>query len=232
VLFPTVVDHDAGRRLDRLRAIFLVGTRLSLATVMPVGGALILMADPLVHAWVGPEFAGSVPIVQLLALSVIVRVGNATAMTVLKGAGRHRLVAFATLATAAANISLSIAIIRPFGLPGVALGTLVPVTLTACLVIFPAGCRRVQVPLTRALAEAAWPALWPAAVMAAYVGMTRGMLGASLPGVAAEMIAAVAVYAVVFVAFGLRAEERRRYVARLFAFRAQPRVPAAVSEGA
>src|SRR6185295_15757446 len=103
------------------------------------------------------------------ALTVIIRVGNATAMTVLKGAGRHRLVAFANMATALVNLSLSVAIVRPFGLPGVAIGTLVPVTFTAYFVIFPAGCRRVQLPIAHAFAEAAWPALWPAAAMAAYV---------------------------------------------------------------
>src|SRR5206468_2465591 len=75
VLFPAVVDHDSGARLDRLRAIFIQGTLLSLATVVPMGGAMMLMAGPLVHAWVGPEFSASVLVLRLLSFTVIVRVG-------------------------------------------------------------------------------------------------------------------------------------------------------------
>jgi O-antigen/teichoic acid export membrane protein len=232
VLFPTVVDNDASSRLDRLRAIFLIGTRLSLATAVPVGGALILMADPLLRAWVGPDFAESTLIVQLLALTVVIRVGNSTSMTVLKGAGRHRLVAFVTLATAVVNVSLSIALVGSLGLPGVAIGTLVPVTLTSLFVIFPAGCRRVEISLTRAFAQAAWPALWPAAVMAAFVASTRPFIGGSLLAVGAEMVAAMAVYAITFVAFGLSGDERRLYLSKVLAFRTHLRVPAAVSGGA
>src|SRR5206468_12848196 len=129
----------------------------------------MLMARPLVHAWVGPEFSGSVPVLQLLSVTVIVRVGIATGSTLLKGAGKHRLVAFNNVAAAVANLALSIAIVKPLGLPGVAIGTLVPVCLASTLVLFPAGCRRVELPIERALSEAVWPAAWPALVMTAFV---------------------------------------------------------------
>ena len=214
VLFPTVVDNDAGARIERLRAIFIQGTRLSLATVVPMGGAMMLMAGPLVQAWVGPDFADSALVLQLLTLSVIVRVGNATSSTVLKGAGKHRLVAFTNVAAAVVNLALSIAFVKVFGLPGVALGTLVPICIASTLVLFPAGCRRVELPLGRALTEAVWPALWPAAVMTLFVLATRAMVPATLVGVGTEMAAACVVYAIVFVAFAIDTTERRFYLAK------------------
>jgi O-antigen/teichoic acid export membrane protein len=233
VLFPTVVDNDASSRLARLQAIFLVGTRLSLATVVPIGGALILMADPLVQAWVGPDFAGSAIVVQFLALTVIIRVGNATASTVLKGAGRHRLLSFCNVVTALVNLSLSVAMVRRFGLTGVALGTLAPVTVAATFVVFPAACRRVQLPGRRALVEAVWPAVWPAAAMAAYVVATRPLIGQSLVAVGAEMIAAVCVYAITFLMFGISAAERRFYLSKALEFSTRARLPVrTVSESA
>ena len=79
VLFPTVVDNSAAARKTRLRTIFIQGTSLSLGTVVPIAGAVILMAGPLVHAWVGPEFSGSIVVLRLLSIVVIIRVGNATA---------------------------------------------------------------------------------------------------------------------------------------------------------
>jgi O-antigen/teichoic acid export membrane protein len=227
------VDHDAASRLLRLQAIFLQGTKLSLATVIPIGGALMLMATPLVHAWVGPAFAGSVIVIQLLTITVIVRVGSATAHTVLKGAGQHRLVAYTTIIASVINLSLSIAFVRSMGLAGVALGTLIPVTASSLLVLFPAGARRVRVSIARALVEAVWPAVWPAAVMIAFVVATRDLIGASLIAVGVEMAAAAIVYAATFLLFGIRAVERRFYLSKALELTGGWRLsPSPVSEGA
>jgi O-antigen/teichoic acid export membrane protein len=232
VLFPTVVDNDAADRMHRLRAIFVQGTRLSLATVVPMGGAMMLMAGPLVQAWVGHGFTGSVAVLQLLALAVIVRIGTATASTLLKGAGEHRLVAFANVAAAMVNVAVSIAIVKPFGLVGVAIGTLVPVCIASSVVIFPAGCRRVQLPLRRGLAEAVWPAVWPAAVMTAFVYATRDLVPVSLIAVGMEIAAACLVYAAVFVAFAISRDERRFYLAKGFDLLQRTPLRVRVLEGA
>ena len=216
VLFPNIVDHDTAERMDRLQAILIQGTRLSLATVIPIAGAMILMAAPLVHAWVGPGFSASAILLQLLSLTVIVRIGTATAGTLLKGAGEHRLVAFANVGAALVNVAMSIVLLKAIGLVGVAIGTLVPVCLASLLVLFPAGCRRVRLTLARAVAEAVWPATWPAAVMAAFVFLTRPLVPASIIGVAAEMAAACLVYMLVFGAFGLSRDERRFYLGKAF----------------
>ncbi len=224
ILFPAIVDHSESSRLDRLQSIFLIGTRLSLATVVPIGVALMLMADPLVRAWVGPDFSGSVIVVQLLALTVMVRVGNATAQTLLKGAERHRLVAYTNVVTAIVNLGLSVVLAQMMGLKGVALGTLVPVTVSAMFVLFPAGCRRVELPLMRALADAVWPAVWPAAAMAAYVVSTRPFVPVSLVPVLLNMGVSALVYVAVFLGFAISAAERRFYLSKLFEVTGRARV--------
>jgi O-antigen/teichoic acid export membrane protein len=216
IIFPNVVDHSASDRIDRLQLLFLVGTRLSLATVVPIAAVLMLMAGPLVRAWVGPGFDGSVVVVQLLALIVVVRVGNATGSTLLKGAERHRLVAAVNVVTAVVNVSLSIALVKPLGLAGVAIGTLVPVSATAIFVLFPASCSRVGLSIRRALAEAVWPAVWPAGTMAAYVLISRPMIPQSLPAVLVSMGVAVSIYAATFLTFGIDAAERRFYLSMIF----------------
>ena len=52
-LFPIVVDCDASQRAARLRTVFVQGTRLSLASALPVGGGLALLAQPLL--WRGSD---------------------------------------------------------------------------------------------------------------------------------------------------------------------------------
>jgi O-antigen/teichoic acid export membrane protein len=232
VLFPTIVDNDASSRLNRLQSILLVGTRLSLATVLPTGGLLVLMAPQLVGAWVGPEFAGSVVVVRLLAFTVIIRVANATASTLLKAAGRHHLVAFANVSAALVNVSLSISLVGRYGLAGVASATLVPVLIASVCVLFPAGCRRVELPVGYVLAKAVWPALWPAAIMTGWVELTSPLIGRSLLAVGAEMMAAAAIYGVTFLLFGVSTSERRFYFSKLAALGTELRPLPRVSEGA
>src|SRR4029453_8827694 len=62
---------------------------------------------------------------------------------------------------------VSVALVRPLGLVGVALGTLIPVVCSTCFFVFPAACRRVSLPLHTFVARAIWPALWPALVLGA-----------------------------------------------------------------
>jgi hypothetical protein len=144
--------------------------------------------------------------------------------TLLKGAGNHRFLAYTNVTTAVVNLGLSILLARSIGLAGVAIGTLVPVGLAAMFVIFPAGCRRVELPISRALTHAVWPAVWPAAAMAAYLAVTRPLLRVSLVPVLANMAVASLVYAAVFLAFGVSAVERRFVLSRLFEVTARIRV--------
>lgn len=214
VLFPTVVDNDTADRHHRLQAIFVQGTRLSLATVIPMGAGLILTAHHVVHAWVGAEFAESAVVLQLLAVVVMIRVGSATAGTVLKGAGRHRLVAFTNVAAAVANLGLSVALVRPIGLPGVAIGTLVPIAIIAMAVLIPAACRRVGLTLGQVFARAIWPALWPVSVMVAFVLATEPVVPDTLAAQGLELVVAGTLYAAVFVLFALDRVERRFYLSQ------------------
>ena len=189
VLFPAVVDSDASERPDRLRTIFIQGTRLSLFGVVPIAAALFMLAGPLIHAWVGPNFAASVPVTQILVVVIAIRVGNATATTILKGAGQHRMLAFTNASAALSNVALSLLWIRTYGLIGQAFGTLVPVAGSAIFVLWPAACRRVGLGLGTAFRLAVWPAVWPIVVMAAIVLPLRHVLPVHIASVGLAAVA-------------------------------------------
>jgi O-antigen/teichoic acid export membrane protein len=210
-LFPVVVDCDASQRDARLRTVFVQGTRLSLATVLPIAGGLAILAHPLLAAWIDRSFTTTATIVQILALVVIVRVGSSTASVVLKGAGMHKRLTTLVGAMSLANLGLSIALIPGLGLVGVAVGTLVPVSATAIFGLFPTACRRVGVSIARMIREALWPALWPAAIAGSVLVLTRYRMPATLAAVALQLvIGAVIYYALFALAIGARA--RREYL--------------------
>jgi O-antigen/teichoic acid export membrane protein len=165
VLFPLIVDSDASSRRARLQRILLEGTRVSLAMVLPISVSLVVLAEPLVRAWVGEDLIGSAPVIQVLAIAVAIRVGNATGNTLLKGSGEHRSLAWINMATGVANLALSLVFVRWWGLLGVALGTLIPTAASATIVLWPAACRRAGLPLRAAAQHAIAPTVWPALVM-------------------------------------------------------------------
>jgi O-antigen/teichoic acid export membrane protein len=214
-LFPFVVDSAAAGRGDRLGAVLMHGTSLSLAFAVPVCTVLSILAGPVVQAWMGPNFHASAVVLQLLLAIVLVRVANATANMILKGTGQHRLLAFTNAGTAITNILLSIVLIRPMGLAGVALGTLLPVLTTSAFVLFPSACARVGVPVGTAFRIAVWPAIWPAAGLIAVIWAGRPLAGSTLFGLAALLVVAGSIYLALFLGVAISRGERRVYWSKL-----------------
>lgn len=214
VLFPLIVDSDHRRRVRRLQQIFLQGTRFSLALVVPIAAVLFVLAAPLIHAWLrsgADAVAGAIPVIQILAVAVAIRVGDATATTVLKGAGSHRMLAGVNLGTGVVNVILSALLIGPFGLIGVAYGTLIPIAFSAFFILFPAACRRVGLPVGAAVMHAVVPAVWPALVSAGLLFLVRSWVPASLPAVLLASVVAGALYLALFIGVAIGRADRALY---------------------
>ncbi len=211
VLFPVVVDSSTVERVDKLQKILIQGTRLSLAMVVPLATVLGLTARPLVMIWVGSNFEGSVNVIYTLSIVVALRVGSATSTVILKGSGLHKVLALSNLSMALGNLVLSVALVRWYGLIGVAIGTLIPMVLFSTFVVFPTACRRVELSKLSVIQESVWPAVWPALVMAAFILLTRGYSAASWSLLILQAILAALIYAVVFLGFAISRNERDWY---------------------
>jgi O-antigen/teichoic acid export membrane protein len=173
-----------------------------------------MLAQPLVRAWVGVKMLGSVPVIQILAVAVAIRVGNATSTTLLKGAGCVRYLAFVNLGAGVVNLALSALLIKPLGLIGVAIGTLIPIAFVSMFVLFPAACRRVGLPVMDVARHAVWPAVWPAAIIAVCLIPIRGTSSGTLLAVLIEATIACAVYLALFFLIAVGRRDRAHYAAK------------------
>jgi len=210
-IFPLIVDCDASQRAERLRRLFLEGTRLSLATVLPIGGGLAVMAQPLLTAWLGPGFGATAILLQVLAFVVIVRVGAQTASVVLKGAGMHRRLTLLVALMGLGNFGLSVALVGSIGLTGVAVGTAVPVAIVSLFTLFPAACHRVELGVGHVLRHGVWPAVWPAVVSLSALAILRPQFRVTLLSVALQLaVSAVIYFALFLIAVG--SIVRRQYL--------------------
>jgi O-antigen/teichoic acid export membrane protein len=123
MLFSVAVGLDADRTPDRLRAALLDGTRVATTLVVGVTIAMLGFAQPLVRHWMGAPFDGSVAPLVVLAFVGVVLVASASAHSILLATGSQRLVATIWITEAVADLALSLALLRPFGSVGVAIGT-------------------------------------------------------------------------------------------------------------
>jgi Na+-driven multidrug efflux pump len=151
---------------------------------------------------------------QILAVAVTVRVGNATGNTLLKATGQHRLLAWVNLGTGVVNVALSVLLIRRFGLTGVAWGTLIPIAGAAVFILYPAACRRVGLPMRRAFAESVFPALWPGVVTGLILLLIRDISSGTLLAVALQTALGGVVYVALFFAVAIRKQDRAYYIAK------------------
>ncbi len=215
VLFPVVVESDVTNRQARLQRVLLEGTRLSLATVLPIAIVLIVLAKPLVQGWVGQKMIESAAVIQILAFAVAFRVGNATGTTLLKGSGKVRYLAIVNIATGVVNMALSAALIRPFGLEGVAWGTLAPIAFSSMFLLFPAACRRVEVPVFEAVRRTVWPAVWPAVVCGALLLAVSRISSGTLLAVLVEAAGTGLLYELLFFGIAIGRRDRMQYADKL-----------------
>jgi O-antigen/teichoic acid export membrane protein len=164
--------------------------------------------------------------VELLAVVIVVRVTAWTSAVVLQGGGHHRLLAISNVVAAIVNISLSVLLIRRFGLAGVAVATLIPATIRAATITIPVACARVGISGWHYLRRAVWPALWPGLPVLGALALVRHAV-TSLPAAIGVGAAAGALYLMLFIGVAIGRRDRHRYVGKLRSLAGRPALEAA-----
>lgn len=213
MLFPVVVGLGARGDRDGLRAALVDGTRVSVLLVVGVTTCLVGFAQPLIEHWMGAGFEGSVASFYVLAFVGVLMVSHAAQSNILLATGGHRLVALIWIAEAAANLALSLILVRRFGAVGVALGTALPMTIGHVFVMTPAACRRVDLAMGRYLAQTVVPALASAVpAIACAVALRIFLPPLTTTMVLVEAAATGALYVFTVAAAGLDRSTRRLYI--------------------
>jgi O-antigen/teichoic acid export membrane protein len=167
ILFPLSSQLHAENDAKRLRSLYLIGSRLTLMVLIPMTGTLVTLAGPVLALWAGTDYAHYAPIVVILALAVAIDTTQWPAGLILMGTARHHRLAAALLVAGLANLALSLALVRPYGAVGVALGTLIPTAAVSLGYVLPHAMSTIGVGMYDLFKEVLLPALVPAVPMAA-----------------------------------------------------------------
>lgn len=160
--FVPLTSHlEAQGEAERLRALYLTGTRITLALSLPFAAVIIVLAGPLLTLWIGAQYAEHAPITIILTIASILELACGPGSTILQGVGRHHRLAVISACAAVANVGLSILLVVPYGLLGVAIGTLVPTAMIALGWKLMYSLRTLQISLLELLTQGLLPVFWP-----------------------------------------------------------------------
>lgn len=158
-LMPLVSQSRGAGDDAMVRRVLVDGTRFLLGIALPFVALLFFHAETILLAWMGPQFAGAVPLLRILLLAVLASSLQLNAANVLGMSGHHRFVALAMGASALFNLALSVVLIQVVGLTGVAVATLAAALAVESLVILPRACARQGVTFAGFLRAAVLPSL-------------------------------------------------------------------------
>ncbi|HEV3144132.1 MAG TPA: polysaccharide biosynthesis C-terminal domain-containing protein, partial [Gemmataceae bacterium] len=145
-LTPAFSALEAKNNVAAIRQLFLTGCRYALYLSLPIQAALLLFGGSFLELWLKDESFRVLgePVLWILAGTLCVSLMQSVAARVLYGVGRLRGFSRLMLLEAGLNLVLSLALIGPFGIRGVALGTALP-DLAICIFVLLGVCRMLEI---------------------------------------------------------------------------------------
>lgn len=212
VLLPLASELNAEKDMARLRSLYKASSRLTLVIFVPVACVLVILAPFILSVWIGPGYAGYGNLVLILTVAGLVETSQWPAGSILQGIARHRLLALMSIGSGVLNLLLSVALVGPLGLTGVALGTLIPTLVVALGFILPYTLRVLNVGPGEVLRGVLGPAFLPAVPMVALLyGATMAFQLTSLISIFIVAAAGGLVYAAGYLGLGASAAEKEIY---------------------
>jgi O-antigen/teichoic acid export membrane protein len=155
VFVPMSSKSDATGDLSGLRRIFVAGNRACALIIFPIAAILVILGKSLIEAWVGIRYVNvSYPVLLVLVIPSTLMLAQSASSRVLYGMAKHRTLAVVMLLEGAANLFLSIFLVRPFGILGDAAGTAIPLACTSLFFLPRHLCKVLNLRLTVYLIQA------------------------------------------------------------------------------
>jgi O-antigen/teichoic acid export membrane protein len=176
-LAPLYTRYFVRGDFDEIQTKMLAFTRINALLALGGGGVLIVVGDAFITRWMGPAYRDAYPVLVVLVIGMMAEAILQPASNVLYALSRHRAYAVGAAVEAAANLALSLWLVRRFGLVGVAWGTTIPLVLNKLLFVPMYTCRVIGLRPSRFYMSVAPTLVLNAAVLAAlYTAIHAGGL--------------------------------------------------------
>ncbi len=134
-LMGRLSELDGQARHKDLQEYFLRSTRISALLALFIASVLFFDGRLLLRLWVGDRFLSSYPLLLILTVGYLVVLAQQSCGIVIAARDRLRPMALWNVAEGIANLLLSIYWAKKYGLPGIALGTAIPMLVVSTLIL-------------------------------------------------------------------------------------------------
>ncbi|WP_320129940.1 polysaccharide biosynthesis C-terminal domain-containing protein [uncultured Sphaerochaeta sp.] len=164
VLTPLISELKEKKEYDSIRFLLLDLSKYIMATGVILTATIYVFGQELLVFWVGSEFTGATVPLLLLMTSFMISIPELIASNVLTMTGNQKFTAKVSVFSIIVNVGSSLLLVRPLGLVGIALGTLISSFVN-----------NVILTLSKVAKEYEFPAYWY---------LSKVFLPACLPGLA------------------------------------------------
>jgi O-antigen/teichoic acid export membrane protein len=181
----------------QLRKMFLSGNRACALVMFPMVVVLVVMGKSVIEAWVGPQYVTSYSVLLILLIPSALYESQSISTRILLGMSLHKTLAYIVLMEGVANLILSIALVRPLGIVGDAIGTAIPLLCTAILFLPRHMCRQLGIPVRKFIVESYfYPAILCIPMILVLLLMQRSFYAHHYPQLVINLLAGLAAYGI------------------------------------
>ena len=128
-LFPAGADMEGRSEYAEQKHLLFKGTKYMTMVFIPLVIVAITFAEVFIYNWLGSDFAGGVLPAQILLAFWLFNNTTEVGSGLLVTKGYVKIIFKITALTALLNVGLSLILVKPLGILGVALGTAIPMIL-------------------------------------------------------------------------------------------------------
>ena len=187
--------HGSGDRAG-IEKVFFFGTKLSSCISIFICLALIGWGRPFIARWMGPAYEDAYWPLVVLSLAVLLDVCQKPSIDLLYATFNHRFYTYTNWAEGLLNLAFSLALARPLGILGVAMGTLIGAFIIRVILQPWWVCRVNAIPYGVYMTFIGRNLLYCSLLMGAAIGISAWGLRPSYVSLVASAICATAIYGI------------------------------------
>ncbi|AGB14875.1 membrane protein involved in the export of O-antigen and teichoic acid [Halovivax ruber XH-70] len=135
-LSPTFESQKAGGNADRAARMYEQTIFYVLLLYIPAATGMAIVAEPFITIVFGSEYAGAVPVLQILAIHIVLVAVAIVTSNSLDYLGRARERAIAKTVTALCNLGLNVLLIPTIGVVGAAIATVLTFSVYTAVAVY------------------------------------------------------------------------------------------------
>lgn len=130
IMIPVYAQYSARGEWEQVRSTFLSASKMAMAISAFLAANVIVFGHIFIRLWVGPAYGRAYTVLMILTIGTLGQVSVQPAVNLLFGLAQHGKYAKVCLLEGVGNLLLSLLLIQPLGVEGVALGTTLPMIVT------------------------------------------------------------------------------------------------------